>query len=401
MARKRKNNSPQTTIGGPASAAPGRDAGTKRQASQDDCQPEVASMHPRVLVVATCPDLRDTVANHLGAGEFEVCLTDTASDAQRRLTKDTFDAVIVQIRLEDCEGSALIRRISKSHPTVCPILVSDRPTLDEASIALRSGAADLLAVGMSSSEFVDRIADALRRSGVAKDREQRIRKLRKACRELNKAREIVSSQVGSLCDDLAAAYQDLTDRVSCAAAAAEFNSLVRQELDLESLLRVALEYVLAKAGPTNAAIFLPASSGDFSLGAYINYDGPKDSAETLLEHLSCTIAPRLEQQTDILQISGREQMLQHLGPEADWIDESEVLAFSCRDQGECLAVVLIHRSVRTPFPEAFTRQLPSIAEHFGQQLSRIIHVHHRHLPKDKWGFKPGSLGEDPDIDLAA
>ncbi len=402
MARKRKNNSSHPADGvSTARPAQGHDPDRSAPGPADDGSVQPVGIRPRVLVVVTCPELRDAVASHLGAGEFEACLTDTAADAQRRLGQAAFDAVIVQVRLEDCPGSELVQRIAQSHPAMCTVLVSARPTLEEASAALRSGAADLLGVGMSSSEFVDRMADALRRSGIAKNREQRIRKLRKACKELNKAREIVSSQVGSLCDDLAAAYQDLTDKVASAAASAEFNSLVRQELDLESLLRVVLEYVLAKAGPTNAAIFLPATSGDFTLGAYINYDGPRDSAETLLEHVACTIAPRLENQTQVLQISGREDMLRHLGPEADWIDESHVIAFACHDQGECLAVVIIHRSVRTPFPEVFTRQLTGIAEHFGKQLSRIIHIHHRHLPKDKWGLKPGSLGEDPDIDLAA
>ncbi len=405
MARKRKNSTSLPSDPATASAPPEPRAdlrGRSRPESPlEEERAECTLVRPRVLVVVASASLRETVVGHLGVGEFDACLTDTSADALRHLSKDTFDAVIIQLRLADGPGATLVRQIAESHPRLCPILVSDRPTLEDASAALRCGAADLLAAGMSSSEFVDRIADALRRTAGAREREDRIHKLRKVCRELNKARQVVSSQVGSLCDDLAAAYQDLTDKVACAAAAAEFNSLVRQELDLESLLRVVLEYVLAKAGPTNAAIFLPASSGDFTLGAYINYDGPKDSAETLLEHLACTIAPRLEHQSEILQLSGRQEMIDHLGAEADWIDDSHMIAFSCMEAGECLAVVLIHRSIRTPFSETFTRQLPGISEHFGKQLSRIIHVFHRHLPKDKWGLKPGSLGEDPDIDLAA
>ena len=68
--------------------------------------------------------------------------------------------------------------------------------------------------------------------------------------------------------------------------ASEFNSLIRQELDLESLLRVSVEFILGKSGPTNAAVFLPAASGDYSLGAYVNYDCPKDSAEVLMDQLA-------------------------------------------------------------------------------------------------------------------
>ena len=49
--------------------------------------------------------------------------------------------------------------------------------------------------------------------------------------------------------------------------------------------------------------------------------------------------------------------------------------------------------------------LSIIAEHFGSQLARVIHVHHRHLPKDQWGgFETDMDDEDDgfgDIDLAA
>ncbi|HRJ48907.1 MAG: hypothetical protein KF787_04690 [Phycisphaeraceae bacterium] len=406
MARKRKNEGGTPAGRHQGTRSPGDDARTDRaperaETESHDCQAAEPPVRPRVLVVVSSPDLRQSVAGHLGVGEFEACLTDSIADATARLRRDPFDVAIIQVRLTDGTGASLVRFIEESHPGLCVVMVSDCPTLEEASIALRCGACDLLGSGMNSPEFVDRLADALRRSWVVRDREDRIRKLRKACRELNKARKIVSSQVGSLCDDLATAYQDLTGKVADAAAAAEFNSIVRQELDLESLLRVVLEYVLAKAGPTNAAVFLPASSGDFTLGAYINYDGPKDSAETLLDHLACTIAPRLEHQIGVLRLSGRADMNERLGPESDWIADSHVMAFACHDQGECLAVVLIHRGLATPFSDDFARLVPAIADHFGRQLSRIIRCHHRHLPKDKWGLKPGSLGEDPDIDLAA
>ena len=42
----------------------------------------------------------------------------------------------------------------------------------------------------------------------------------------------------------------------------EFGGLIRQELDIESLLRTTLEFVLGRCGPTNAAVFLPTTSGD-------------------------------------------------------------------------------------------------------------------------------------------
>ena len=77
-------------------------------------------------------------------------------------------------------------------------------------------------------------------------------------------------------DEVNDAYRDLNDRMNDVALATEFGSLIRRELDIESLLRTVLEFVLTKSGPTNAAIFLPASSGDFSLapGFETSRNGP-------------------------------------------------------------------------------------------------------------------------------
>jgi DNA-binding response OmpR family regulator len=414
MARRRKNNTPST----PPAQTPGRDARQNSQVASDPCggdagrtgefvgerltaaRPRTSS--PRVLVAVRCPEHRAAISAHLGLGDFRVIHTDAARDAMRRLNQAEYDAVILQTELPDAVGHALAKRIVESYPGLAVVLSSDHPTLDDASAAIRCGAADLLTPAMSSVEFVARVNDALRRARVSREREEKIRRLQRACRELNKARELVSTQVGSLCEDLATAYQHMTDRASDAASCAELNERLRQELDIEGLLRAVLEFVLAKAGPTNASIFLPATSGDFTLGAYINYDGPKDTAETLLDHLASTIAPRLEHQTTLLDIRGRAPMLDRLGPEADWIDESHMLGLACHEDGECLAVFLVHREVAKPFDESFVRLMPTIGALFAKQLSRIIHVHHRHLPKHKWGLKPGSLGEEgPDIDLAA
>lgn len=114
------------------------------------------------------------------------------------------------------------------------------------------------------------------------------------CRRLNTAREQVSQQVDTLCSDLVNAYQELADHMNQVTTATEFKGLIRNELDIESLLRTTLEFVLSRSGPTNAAIFLPTTSGDYSLGAYVNYDCPKETVDVLLDHLANVVAPRFE-----------------------------------------------------------------------------------------------------------
>ena len=215
----------------------------------------------------------------------------------------------------------------------------------------------------------------------------------------------IGGGLGELCNDLVEAYRELSDQFEDVSVSAELTSLLRQELDVESLLRTLLEYTLAKVGSTNAAIFLPSTSGEFSLGAYVNYDCPKDSAEVMMDHLANVMAPRFEHQDRVLAMSGSADLERYLGEDAHWLGESTAMVIACREDDECLAVITLFRDKRTPFGENDVKMLSIIAEHFGSQLSRVIHVHHRHLPKDQWGgFETDLDDEDEgfgDIDLAA
>ena len=45
-------------------------------------------------------------------------------------------------------------------------------------------------------------------------------------------------------------------------------------------------HLLTKTGPTNAAVFLPDSVDHYGLGAYVNYDCPRESIAALLDALA-------------------------------------------------------------------------------------------------------------------
>ena len=173
--------------------------------------------------------------------------------------------------------------------------------------------------------------------------------------------------------------------------AAEFKGLIRQELDIETLLRTTLEFVLARSGPTNAAVFLPTTSGDYSLGAYVNYDCPKDTCDVLLDHLANTVAHRFETQIGVCHMQTRAEVHKRIGDEAQWLGDSSVVAFACRHDGETLAIFLLFRDRRTTFTSSLLQQMQTVSDLFAAQLARVIHIHHRHLPKDKWGM----LGDPP------
>ncbi len=189
--------------------------------------------------------------------------------------------------------------------------------------------------------------------------------------------------------------------MSQVSVANEFEGLIRHELDIEALLRSTLEFLLARTGPTNAAVFLPTTSGDYSLGAYVNYDCPKDTCDLLLDHMASAVAPKFENQLEMAHIVGTTNLERRLGEHAAWIGDSALAAIACRHGHETLAIMTLFRDRRTPFSPVLLEQVRAISELFAAQLARVIHIHHRHLPKEKWGMLGDAPADDGYDDLAA
>lgn len=329
-----------------------------------------------------------------------------------------FDAIIVDLELPDAAGTDVCQELLKLDPTHAVMLRASKPTLEDALAAMGAGAFDMLATDLSGAELLARIRAALHRSAVLRSRDSRrvaqIERLQRLCRHLGLAREEISKHVGSLCSDLTSAYRELSDKMVNTSISSEFSAIVRQELDLEELLRTMLEYVLAKVGATNAAVFLPSSNGDFTLGAYVNYDCPKDTAEVLFDHLAAELAPRFEHSRTLSVMNTAGDLHSSLGEQSQWLADSAVMIAPCRfaqagQPEECLGLIALFRDRRTPFVTDSEPTMKIISDLFARQLSRVIQCHHRHLPKHKWGAPGSAFTTDPeplderddDIDLAA
>ena len=371
----------------------------------------------RVLVVSACrTDRMKLIAQLESYSTTQSAATGAAGLEMARNAR--FDAVIIDIELPDAVGTDVCQEILKLDPAQAVLLRAVKPTLDDALAAMGAGAFDILTSDLSGPDLLSRIRGALHRSAVLRSRDTRraaqIERLQRLCRHLSCARDEISRHVGSLCSDLTSAYRELSDKMVNTSISSEFSAIVRQELDLEELLRTMLEYVLAKVGATNAAVFLPSSNGDFTLGAYVNYDCPKDTAEVLFDHLADALAPRFEDSESITVMNTAAELHASLGESSQWLQDSAVMIAPCRfaQQGEteeCLGLIALFRDRRTPFVCDSEPTMKIISDLFARQLSRVIHCHHRHLPKHKWGAPGSAFTTDPeplderddDIDLAA
>ncbi|PHQ80733.1 MAG: hypothetical protein COB69_05485 [Phycisphaera sp.] len=381
-----------------------------RARSGQSIEPTPATRHAtaRALIVSETDSTAMLVGPALGELEIPMERECSVEDARIRINQTERPRIDLLVLCNKAEGAQeFAKQLSLEHPAIAFVMVSQQATLDDAIDAMRWGAVDLINATDGEDNARPAIHAALERARIARHREDRTERLRSVCRKLNSARHEVTNQVSDMCNDLVEAYRELSGEIDKLAVCGEFNGIIRQELEIETLLRVVLEFILAKSGPTNAAIFLPASGSEYSLGAYVNADIPKTSVDTLLDHLADVLAPRFEHRPGVHQYDSRREVNRLLGADAHWLPEQTMIAFPCHHEDECLAVVTLFRDDHEPFDAETVAVLDTISALFSRQLARIIHIHHRHLPKHQWG----ALGDAPenydfddgpdDIDLAA
>ncbi|MBL0922760.1 MAG: response regulator, partial [Phycisphaerales bacterium] len=336
-ARSRKPRNEQTPAP-EASLAPARPA---------DPGARKARRRPAVLVVGADEAVRDALA--LAGISHEAAAS--ADEARTALRRRRYDAAVIDLRLPEGDGVALVREWSARAEGPRAIVLARSGSLEDAMDAMRSGARDLIVRPFEGADLATRVRRALDEGRRERTREQEVERLRRACSRMQADRKAVTRQVDSLCNDLADAYEELAEQMSHVSMASEFASLLKQELDVESLLRTCLEFVLTRTGPTNAAIFLPSNHCDYSLGAYVNYDCPKDSAEVLLDHLADVLAPRVDRAERLIEAPDDAGLERLLGAdEAHWLAGTGAIAYPCRHEGECLAVLVLFRDRTKVYP---------------------------------------------------
>ena len=333
----------------------------------------------RVLVVDRQPDIGASLAGRVGEYQIEMVQVSSLAEARQHLSAFPVDVALIDDEQPDGCGANLVDELSRRVDGTLSIVVSAQPTMDGSVRAIRAGAIDYIAKPIEAQELTRRLEHAGQRHQLQYERRRRLRRLRRVCKKLNRMRNDIRQQVDILCQDLVAAYQELAVQMNQVVQTSEFAGVIRQELDLEQLLRKTLEYLLQKVGPTNAAIFLPAGSDEYTLGGYVNYDCTSDSAEVLLQHLADVVAPRVAERGGPIHITDSATLAAWIGSDMALLTDSHMVAFTCWHEQEPLAVVILFRHESDTYDPGILEMSESIAPMLGEFLAKLIRIHHRHL----------------------
>lgn len=359
----------------------------------------------RVVCVDANGGAGDAIAGALGAHGIGCWTYPDVEGALGACESEETDVVLVSAEVPG--GLDLAERCARSGRAARVVLTATGPDASLSIEAMRRGAVDLICKPIVEQELIERVQLAAAQAEALRSQQRRLERLKRICKRLGRGRGESEEGAGGAetasggMPELERAYKNLTGQVSTLTMASEYGQLIRQELDVESLLRSTLEFLLARLGPTNAAIFLPTGSGDYSLGAYVNHDAGRESLELVLDHLADVVPARYADEPDIVRLRHGSEVSEALGDDAAWLEGCEVVIMPCAGDrgGEPMAVVMLFRDGGSPFTEDQLPQLEALRELLAEQLERVVQVHNRAVLDETWdGFfvdtEPG-VGDGP------
>lgn len=318
----------------------------------------------------------------------------SVAEVMRHVVSTTLDLVLVSASVGVESIAPVVAQARRIASATRVVVVGDRPSSEVLLAAMRAGVSDWIDPADGRASFDGCVVSALELSREERRRDARVARLKGICRKLTITREEFSSQLDSLSEGLAHAAEEARDRADEAAAAGELRGLLSQELDVEDLLRTALQYLLTKTGATNAAVFLPGARSDqFGLGAYVNYDCPRAEAQPLLSRLADEVCPRLAAGDDIVRFTDTAEFVESLGFEAAVLDEAELVAWPARHGDECMGVFFLFRSRSEPFRDELAGLIDALRPVFAAQMAKLVRVHHR--SRFQW---PEAASEEASVD---
>jgi DNA-binding NarL/FixJ family response regulator len=360
----------------------------------------------RVLVCASRPETL-TLAALLEAadGAYRCTVTPSIEEFRRRLLEDRCEVILIAAGDVDLELANDVRRLQ---PHASMVFAAPSVGVRDLTKAMQAGAVDFLTGPLNAEEVEERVDLAATRSIELVEREERMHRLRSLSRRLSaessEHADLESAAPGpdaegsSVSDSPAAPDQDR--RLDEVAMCSEFRTLIRQELDVEDLLRTSLEYLLVKTGPTNAAVYLAGGDESFGLGAYVNCDLNRKSVEPMLKRLCDEACPAISEHADVLRFEDANEFIAECDLGSEVSTDIEMVAVPCHFDGECLAVMFLFRNAADAFEDSVAQTLDALREILAEQLATLIRVHNR--LENNWPEE--AVDEEDDLgwdDLAA
>ncbi|MER3421149.1 MAG: hypothetical protein C4290_11790, partial [Chloroflexota bacterium] len=135
---------------------------------------------PRILIVDDEPGVAVTLQAVLEQEGYQVMAALTAAEAQRLIASHTFDAALLDVRIDEADGLDLLAELRERQPDCGAIMLTGYASLESAVRAIRHGAYDYLTKPCDLEELKLTVARAVERAMLTRQLKERLAELEQA-----------------------------------------------------------------------------------------------------------------------------------------------------------------------------------------------------------------------------
>lgn len=116
---------------------------------------------PKILLIEDDPDGRRSLSDALRESGYEVAAAESGRQGLEFFGRQTFAAVLSDIKLPDLDGHEILKQIRQSAPELPVLLITAYGTVPEAVAALKAGAYDYILKPLDLAELQAKVAHAV------------------------------------------------------------------------------------------------------------------------------------------------------------------------------------------------------------------------------------------------
>ena len=131
----------------------------------------------RLLLVEDEHDIQAFLRRSLQEAGYQVDAASDGKSAERLVTENTYDILVVDLGLPDCDGISLILRLRQIGVKAPVLILSARRSVDDRVRGLEQGGDDYLTKPFALAELLARLRNLLRRNQAANEEGSRLRVL--------------------------------------------------------------------------------------------------------------------------------------------------------------------------------------------------------------------------------
>jgi len=346
----------------------------------------------KILLIGEANEQTTAIRASIEVVGYSVVHAGTMKAAEIALEQGTYGLIVV-----DCDtNNSIVELIAEFTSLLSPKTPTVGFTTSRSQTLvmdmMRNGASDVFCLPRDLGVVKDRIELVMSKISVSQLETKKSDEIQRLYDEVHTAHGAAVEEIESLSHTLANSQCEQDQKLRLVAMAAEFRTLVSQELEVECMLRTSLEYLLHRLGPTNAAVYVREGDVGWGIGAYINYDRQGENYSEFLQTLGEQVCTTVSQEKTLRVFTDGTSFTNWIDTEELNFEGNEVVTIGCFDGDKCMAIIVFFRSDSKRFDNESLKIVETISPLFGTQLGSILKIHRR--AETTW--PPESLDSEDD-----